>query len=202
MNRDDAAEKAQSIRQRLVEYVNRRLGPAMKKRLDPEDIVQSAMKSFFGLGQMPDSDRELEDLLFHFTKWKLGKSLRYHLAQKRSPLAEAPQPRGGEERFGAEWEPESRTVDPAEEAVWKEMEGLRDCWWKGLSDAQRQVLELKEQGLSLCDIAVRVGRTERTVSRYREEAKEKLRACLDLGEPPRDPDGDRGGQSGELRSVF
>jgi hypothetical protein len=47
MDREAAGDLANQFSKRLIHYVQGLMGPAMNRRFDAEDVVQSALKSFF-----------------------------------------------------------------------------------------------------------------------------------------------------------
>jgi RNA polymerase sigma-70 factor (ECF subfamily) len=191
MERGEAGQFANELRALLIAYVQARIGPQLRRRRDAEDIVQSAFKSFFKLETMPGSQEDLRTLLFRFTEWKLGKVCRRELAEKRDFRREATPsdlPADGSEAHPFE----AKQWGPEEEAVWDELERLRDGWWEALSETQRQILRLKEQGYSQPQIGGLVGLSDRTVRRYLEEAETRLRGLLGMDKQTDDAGGSRG----------
>src|SRR5438093_212509 len=78
--------------ERLVAVAKRRLSAKLAARLDPEDIVQSVFRSFFGRAQegrfvFQDSD-DIWKLLVRITIHKTLKQVDFHCRGKRDPAAE------------------------------------------------------------------------------------------------------------------
>ena len=75
--------------QRLLSAVRHRMNPALRRRMDPEDIVQSAFRSFFRVVSSNDWSsqgraEQIWSLLFAITRNKLNAKIRFHAAGKRS----------------------------------------------------------------------------------------------------------------------
>ena len=153
---------------RLTVLARTRLSPRLAQRLDPEDVVLSAFRSFFvrtrdGEFSLTRSG-DLWRLLAAITLHKLHRQAERHQAERRSFARE--------ERLEdsnvvpSQNEPFSRRPT-AEEAVAlaDELEHVMSA----LPPIQRRVLELRLQDHTLDEIAAAVGRNERTVRRTLEE---------------------------------
>jgi RNA polymerase sigma-70 factor (ECF subfamily) len=159
---------------RLVALARSRLSEKLARRLDPEDIVQSAFRSFFdGLhqGQYDLPHRgDLWRLLVSITLHKVYRQARRHAAGKRDldreqPLGDAP------DRWPVPVQQLAEEPSPAETtALAEEVEVLLG----GLSPVQREVAELRLQGHTQNEIAEVVRRSQRTVRRWLEEIKQHL----------------------------
>jgi RNA polymerase sigma factor (sigma-70 family) len=156
------------------------IGPAMRRRFDTEDVVQSALKSFFKQEKLPDSVKELQTLLFLFTRCKAAKRYRYTLAERRTPLREECL---SHDRY-QEREQSSEAADqqwgPEEESIWQELECLRDQWRARLSPLHKKVIELNEEDVPQQEIAEQVCLADRSVRRKLREAERHLRDLLYL----------------------
>ncbi|MBI1248535.1 protein kinase [bacterium] len=91
LRQEDAAAEDEVLRQfwtRLVPLIRRRMGHRLRQRLDPEDIAQSALRSFFArarenqftLTQKGDLWRLLAAISIHKTR----RHYQHHMAAKRS----------------------------------------------------------------------------------------------------------------------
>jgi RNA polymerase sigma factor (sigma-70 family) len=194
MDRDEAVRKANEYRERLIAHVNSFMGSGMRRRFDAEDVVQSALKSFFKQEALPNTEDGLTNLLYHFTEYKRRKRFRDALAGKRDFRREEGPP-GGAARH--EWDalfPDDRLSGPEEAAIQNELTRLVDGWWEDLDPELRAVLELRAEGRTQAEIAGQLGVSDRTVRRYLEEAEDSLRTLLGLENPSGDVGG---GSSGE-----
>ena len=80
--------------QRLSVLVRKRIGPQLQRRIDPEDVLQSAYRSFFRKAQSGDFTQlsksgDMWKLLAAITINKLRKQCKFHGAAKRSLVEEA-----------------------------------------------------------------------------------------------------------------
>ena len=162
------------MRRRLVGLARGQLAP-LRNKVDPEDVVQSAYKSFFlryGEGALAAEGWDgLWGLLTAITLRKCADRVRYHRARRRDLAREAP---AGEE--GAEpWrDAVGREPTPEQAAALAEtVERLLG----GLDGDERPVIELSLQGYSTQEISERLGRAERSVRRLRERVRKQLEAA-------------------------
>lgn len=154
---------------RLTALARARLSRKLARRLDSEDIVMSAWRSFFvaaGRDQIsvPDDDN-LWPLLVTMTLRKLARQADRHTAAKRSLDAEIV---GFE---GMSW-PDLVARDPSpEEAVMvtDEIESLMSV----LSAIDREILTRRLQGEEQASIAAAVGCSERTVRRSLQRVRDE-----------------------------
>jgi len=159
---------------RLVALARTQLSSKLSRRIDPEDVVQSAYRSFFSNIQDGRYDLErggdLWRLLVRITLNKLSTQVRRHSRQKRSARQEVTF--GSEDSLlGISAGLLSHEPSP-EEAV-----GLADHLeqiMRRLQPAQRRVLELRLQGHKLEETADQLQRSERTIRRVLEEIVEML----------------------------
>lgn len=160
---------------RLVALARTRLSDRLAGKVDPEDVVQSAYRSFFvrqrdGQFQVDNWNR-LWGLLTVITLRKCADTAGRYQAGKRAvarELADA----GGDDR-PAGWQlAVDRDPTPDEAACLAEaVEALLGA----VSDpAERAVLELSLQGYTTAEIAAKLNRAERTVRRFRERARTRL----------------------------
>jgi RNA polymerase sigma-70 factor (ECF subfamily) len=168
---EDAAarEVFQRFARRLLALTRRQFEQRLAHRVDPEDVVQSAFKSFFvrhreGKLQV-ENWNALWGLLTVITLRKCADRVEYHRAARRDFGREA-----------AVLDVEAcvsldREPDPHEAAVLAEtVEQLLRC----AEPDERPVLELSLQGLTAAEISLRLGRALRTVHRLREQVRKRL----------------------------
>jgi RNA polymerase sigma factor (sigma-70 family) len=157
----------------LIALAHRHIGGGLRHKVDPEDVVQSAYKSFFfryGAGNLDVVNwNSLWGLLTLITVRKCAERAAYHRAECRDAAREASPPRG---REAATWrEPLGREPTPLEAAVLSEtIEQL----FAGLDEQERPILELSLQGHTTREISERLGRAERTVRLLREGIRHRL----------------------------
>jgi RNA polymerase sigma factor (sigma-70 family) len=173
-NQDDAAaqELFGRFAHQLVALALRHIAAGFRHKVDPEDVVQSAYKSFFvryGAGKLEAVNwNSLWGLLALITVRKCAERAAYHQAECRDAGREV-SPRGDE---AAAWlEPLGREPTPLEAAQLSEtIEQLLT----GLDEEERPVLELSLQGYTTREISERLGRAERTVRLLREGVRHRL----------------------------
>jgi RNA polymerase sigma factor (sigma-70 family) len=161
-----ASELFRRYEQRLRQLARSRLAPRLARRLGPEDVVQSACRSFFrsaraGAFTLVEPGR-LWPLLARITLRKVYRSARRHHAECRAVGQE-------EHTTGERADPAANPADTA--AVADELSAAL----AGLPLTQRRVAELRLSGVSPADIAERLGCSDRTVRR----ALDKLRSELE-----------------------
>jgi RNA polymerase sigma-70 factor, ECF subfamily len=173
--RDDAAaqELFERFTHQLIALALRHLDSGLRQKVDPEDVVQSAYKSFFlryGAGNLNVVNwNSLWGLLTLITVRKCAERAAYHRAERRDAAREVAPPRGDD---ATPWqEPFGREPTPVEAAVLSEtVEQLL----AGLDVEERPILELSLQGYTTREIGERLGRAERTVRLLREGVRHRL----------------------------
>ncbi len=149
--------------ERLLRLAKRRIGSRMASRFDPEDVVQSAFRTFFTRVKNDEftfaEENDLFKLLVRLTVRKTLRRIQYHRAEKRNPETETGQPSDGSELFTkiASQEPTAEV----EVALIDEFEKFVEQ----LPELDRQVLELKVQGFSTTEIAEKLKTYDRKVRR-------------------------------------
>ncbi len=177
-NEQAAEEIFQRYVERLIALARSRLSAKLSRRLDPEDVVQSAYRSFF---RQARDDRyalrrsgDLWRLLAAITLNKLHGQIEYHTAQKRAVDQEENAP-ADRSLFSVRPDAVARGPSPSEAlAVVEELEEVM----RGLDAVHRRILELRLQGQSVEEIAEDVQRSERTVRRVLEKVKTELNQRL------------------------
>jgi RNA polymerase sigma-70 factor (ECF subfamily) len=169
-----AAELFRRYADRLIALARSRLSAQLARRVDPEDVVQSAYRSFFASTR--DSRYEvphggdLWQLLVTITLHKLQHQVRKWRTGKRA--AQRDQNFASEESLLA-LPVHKLTSEPTPlEAV--ALADLLEQIMRGLEARERRMLELRLQGHNLEEIAASTQRSRRTVRRVLEGVKEQL----------------------------
>jgi RNA polymerase sigma factor (sigma-70 family) len=157
----------------LVGMARGRFAPGLRHKVDPEDVVQSAYKSFFA--RYGDGNLEvggwngLWGLLTLITLRKCAERVEYLRAACRDVGREANTNAGPD---GAVWpDPAGREPTPYEAALLTEtVDRLLDS----MDESERPVIELSLQGFSTLEISEQLNRSERTVRRIRERVRRRL----------------------------
>jgi RNA polymerase sigma-70 factor (ECF subfamily) len=170
----DEASRAlfEQFSQRLIGLARTHLDGRLKNKVDPEDVVQSAYKSFFlRYGDQTlaaQGSDALWSLLTLITIRKCADRARYYRADRRDLNQEAA-PTGSQPDF---WrEAVSREPTPEHAMVLAETveRVLRE-----VGTDERRVVELSLQGYSTQEISEQLGRAERSVRRLRERVRKYL----------------------------
>jgi RNA polymerase sigma factor (sigma-70 family) len=166
-----AAEMFHRYLERLTVLARSRLSPKLAARTDPEDIVQSAYRSFFlGARRGQFSWRRSGDLwriLAAITLHKVYRHAKHHMAAKRAVDAESRPP------LALEWFDRAVSREPTPEEALAFADELQS-FMQQLDRLQRRVLELRLQGEQIADIAADTDRSERTIRRTLQLIREKL----------------------------
>jgi RNA polymerase sigma-70 factor, ECF subfamily len=190
-DQDAAQQIFHRFARRLIGLARTRLSPAVRQKVDPEDVMQSVFKSFFRRDNDEHFDLEgwdsLWSLLTVITLRKCGYRTRHFRAARRDVEREvSPQP--DPDDSSAEWEAIAREPTPVEEALLTEtVEQL----FRGLDERDRRIVELSLQGYKPPEISDQLGIAERTVYRQLERVKGRLERLgaddasrSDSAEPP------------------
>jgi RNA polymerase sigma-70 factor (ECF subfamily) len=159
---------------RLVAMARGRFNRLLARKVDPEDVVQSAFKSFFVRHREGKLDvggwDGLWNLLTLITLRKCADRAEYFLADRRDAAREVSGP-DAEDGSGAWLVALDRQPRPEEAVILAEtVEHL----FRGVSAHERPVLELSLDGYTAPEISVRLGRAERSVRRLREQIRKRL----------------------------
>jgi RNA polymerase sigma-70 factor (ECF subfamily) len=189
MTKDDAADLMAQWRQgdqqaaaalfqrysgRLIELVRRRLSNRLHQRVDPEDVIQSAYRSFFAHARdghyHSQHGEDLWRLLVAITLHKMHDQAKWHSRAKRAVQRE--------QGFGSEdsllgLAPEVLAREPVPEEALELVDEVEQAM-RRLDPLQRQILELRLQGHNLQQIATASQRCERTVRRVLKQIKAQL----------------------------
>jgi RNA polymerase sigma-70 factor (ECF subfamily) len=173
-----AAELFHRCAARLIALARRHLSEKMARRLDAEDVVQSAYHSFFdGVRSeryVLQRSGDLWRLLAAITLHKLRRQVERHRAGKRAiDREQGPLDEGS--MYGLPAEMVAREPAPAEAAaVFDELEEVL----RPLNPLHRRMAELRLQGYTVEEIAAEVGRSERMVRLVVEQVREQLQRRL------------------------
>ena len=166
-----AREIFQRFVDKLIRLARRQFDAALRRKVDPEEVVQSAYKSFFlryGEGKLEIHDwGSLWGMLTVITLRKCFDRVEYYRAARRDVKREA----AAQQACAPWWEAVARDPTPEEGAILAETVELL---LRRLEDAERPILELSLQGYTTQEISERLGRPERTVRRLREGIRKRL----------------------------
>lgn len=167
-NADAQSELFDRYIRRLMGLVRSRLSNRFARRIDPEDIVQSAYRSFFARASddrfVLENSGDLWRLLAAITINKLNHQIARNKAAKRSVDKEASHILQADESVTMFFENDVDRGPTAEEVVALDEEIawiLRD-----MDDRQREMFELRLSGHTLIEISEQMGCSERTVRRF------------------------------------
>lgn len=176
---DAACELFNRYVERLMALVRVRLSSKLARRIDPEDVIQSAYRSFFagtadGRFEVTQSG-DLWKLLAAVTVNKLHRQIGHHQAGRRTVTAEK-----STSLPGLYFQPlplESLAKDPSPEEALILIEELQFVMSE-LKAEQREMLEMRLQGSKVSEIANQRNCSERTVRRFLEKVKNRLQQRL------------------------
>jgi RNA polymerase sigma factor (sigma-70 family) len=151
----------------LVAFARQRLSAKLAQRVDAEDVVQSAYRSFFSGARAGRYELErggdLWRLLVGITLTKLLHQKRRNAAQKRDVGREQTLPLSAEM-----WAQDPTPLAAA--ALTDELEKTM----RPLKPEERRMLEMRLQGFNLDEIAAETSRSVRTVRRVLEQVKQQF----------------------------
>jgi RNA polymerase sigma-70 factor, ECF subfamily len=168
-----ATELFERYANRLIALARSRLRERLRPRVDPEDVVQSALRSFFvGNGakkfdiQDPDA---LWGLLTVITLRKCSRQIERYYASRRDIRREYRPDQADDSTAGMEFFAEGPR--PEEAAALTE---LVERILADLEPRERQILTLYLQGTDTDEIARHISRSKRTVERVLERVRRQL----------------------------
>jgi RNA polymerase sigma-70 factor (ECF subfamily) len=174
-DKDDAAAQELFARftHQLIALAHRHISAGLRHKVDPEDVVQSAYKSFFfryDAGKAVVVNwASLWSLLTVITVRKCAERAAYHRAERRDVAREVSAFRRGD---ATPWlDPLGREPTPLEAAMLSE---TVDQLLANLDDEERPIVEMSLQGHTTQQISERLGRAERTVRLLRERVRHRL----------------------------
>ncbi|MCX7664764.1 MAG: sigma-70 family RNA polymerase sigma factor [Gemmataceae bacterium] len=154
--------------QRLIGLTKRKWPEVLKRSLDPEDVVQSAMNNFFhgmrrGLYKIDDST-ELWALLMVITLNKLRSKQAWYMAAKRDFRRT--------ESHEMHLQTVSAETSPQEAEIY--LQEILDR----LPPEHRKIVELRLHGHDVAAVAAELGRSKRTVERLLNDCRVRLSKML------------------------
>ncbi len=182
--RDEAAarEVFQRYAEQLIELARHKLRPIVRSKVDPEDVLQSALRSFFVRQQAGefagvDTWESLWKVLVTLTLRKCGRRLGHFLTDRRNIRLEVSETPAADESQDHSWE--ALLAAPTEVEAIQLTETLEILLNRlGKEDRRgernRQILALHLQGHDAVAISEKLNCTERTVYRILERVKEIL----------------------------
>jgi len=169
-----AAEVFRRFAGRLIALAHAELDARLRRKVDPEDIVQSVYRSFFTRHRAGQFDLATWDALWSLltviTVRKCLNRAKYYRAKCRDAAGETDGSACGDGTV-EQGEAIDREPTPLEAAVLAE---TVEQMMRGLEPDDRTIIELSLQGYTAAEISARVGRAERTVARVRERIKRRL----------------------------
>jgi RNA polymerase sigma factor (sigma-70 family) len=167
---------------RLTQLARSKLSGRLAVRLDPEDVVMSAWRSFFvgaSAGRFAwQRSGDLWRLLVAITLHKLYRSSRRHHAGKRDSRREQI---SDADKVDWAWQVADDREPSPQEAI--ELSDELEATLAKLPPVARFIVELRLQGESLEQIAVRAQRSERTIRRVLADVRvELMKRLCEVGE--------------------
>jgi RNA polymerase sigma-70 factor (ECF subfamily) len=158
-------EVVERFTDRLLAFARRQLPDRLRRRVDPEDVVQSVYKSFFrrlGDGQFAfEESHDVWRLLAAITFRKARNAVKFHTRNRRDVRRDLPlAPADDSAHLPAE--------PAAPEPTAADLATLYDCLERllaGLPENYRAIVVRRLEGDSIEEIARHVGRSRRTVLR-------------------------------------
>jgi RNA polymerase sigma-70 factor, ECF subfamily len=169
---------------RLYALAQSRLNNAVRDKVDPEDVVQSAFRSFFCLARQADGDDRRFDVRNWDGLWAVLVLIAVRKCRRQWRLfhgagrdVQREQALAASDSSASGWEAVDREPLP-EEAV--ALGDMVEQLLKRLVSRDRVVLEKRLQGHNIEEIVAETGRSERAVYRVLAEARQHLRDLLEL----------------------
>jgi RNA polymerase sigma-70 factor (ECF subfamily) len=158
---------------RLIGLARKHLDTRLQRKVDPEDVVQSAYKSLFvryGDGALADEGWDgLWGLLTLITIRKCADRARYFHAERRDVAREAT---GAATSDSVPWMVAVDREPTPEQAI--VLAETIESLLRKLDADERTMIEMSLQGFSTQEISELTGRAERSVRRLRERVRKHL----------------------------
>jgi len=176
---------------RLLDFTSEQLASDLRPKLDPEDVVQSTLRSFYRRHKRGEFELtswgSLWYLLAQIARRKCFRAERYYSADKRDHRREVRCDSVVEESSPQDWQTERRQPK-IEDVV-----ALRDtvAWlMESLEPIQQRIVSLHLEGYDSREIVVAVSRSQRTVRRTLQIVRDAIHELhSELGtNTPRQPD--------------
>jgi RNA polymerase sigma-70 factor (ECF subfamily) len=168
---DAATELYHRYAARLLDLAEAKTSTDVKRRVDPEEIVQSVFRTFFrrasqGDYEVPDGD-ELWKLFLVIGLNKIRAVAGHHKAAKRDVRRTA----------GGEVASEANAAVP-DDVARQTLELTIDELLAPLPETHRQIVRLRIDGYEVAEIAERTKRAKRSVERILQEFRQKLQGLI------------------------
>ena len=171
VSEDAAAQFYARYMEKLMSLVERNLASRFSPRVDPEDLVQSIFRSWFSGAKEgrinPSSRDDVWTLLSVVALNKVRNKVKFHKAKKRDIS-----------RTKADEELLSSVPEPTPEDAGDFLD-LVQVASQRLEEKARRTLELILEGRSVEEIAKDLGRTTKSVGRYKKDIGKVLKGLLD-----------------------
>jgi RNA polymerase sigma-70 factor (ECF subfamily) len=178
-DQEAAAEIFHRYAARLVSLARNHLSARIRRKVDPEDVVQSALRSFYSRhaadGLRLDDWESLWGLLAVITLRKVGAKVDLFTAARRDVRKEisaheraTQDQRPSDDAF---WDAIAREPTPSEAAM---LTDTLEQLMGPLNDRERQMLAMRLQGYTIPEISQAVERTERTVHRLLADVRQQM----------------------------
>lgn len=174
---DAAAEEEfwRAYSEQLFRIADRQLSQQLKRRVDPEDVVQSACRTFFRRIRKGEfslqNQNELWRLLLTITLNKARMQARFHGRDRRGL--------DREQAFGEEPIAKTSGIEDALSQI--DFADLVESILKHLSPEQQDIFQRTIDGQTQDEIATAIGCSERTVRRMQIKIREHLQEVLQEG---------------------
>ncbi len=162
---DDLAAYIESRRPQLLGYIQNNLGPALRRKLEPDDILQEVVVSAIGAPtQFEVAGRDPFKLLCQIAEQRIIDAHRHHVgALKRSADREVSieRPAGADQGFGFIDLLVASLTSPSQAFSRDQREFRLQIAIASLPDEQREALRLRYiDGLPTREVAERLGKTD------------------------------------------
>lgn len=164
----------------LESVAKKQLSERLRRRVGPDDVVQSACRTFFrrisaGQFDLPDAD-SLWRLMCAITLTKARRAARDHSRQKRGMKSEQYLDASPTDSVGKQVELPGRSETPLDAVVFSDQMSVL---LGSLSPEECQVLDLKLQSHTNDEIAAHMKCSERTVRRLTNQIRSRWSALFD-----------------------
>jgi len=164
---------------RMQRLAEKNIGKKLAKRVDAEDVVQSACRTFFrrvgdGKLRVATSDK-LWNLMCVIVLLKTRQVARFHFRDKRALSREVPMAPGAEDESDDRFQPTSSEPSPAEAA---EFADELNQLLRNLEPEMQQVVQLKLEGYTNGEIGDKLAVSERTVRRHIQDVRQGMKQTL------------------------
>ena len=183
-NGDEGAARLifEQYARRLIGLARGHLNGAVRRKVDPEDVVQSVFKSFFVRIGKGEYDLENKDkmwsLLVVITLHKCGHKVR-DLRCPRRDIGREACPRRAADDSASSWQALAPGPTPAEAAIMAE---TVEQVFSSLKQRERRIVELHLQGYEIGDIQAEVKRGEWTVRDVLTRVRKRLERLCERAE--------------------